>query len=361
MTIQFMDNFQFYGNDVNKMLEGLPWSQFNSINTLSKIVADPDGNAIARSRAFIMSMSDTGASVCRLSLPTPGQQMGVAARYWVSALPSSFGQGNGPQFNTAGNAPMYLVAMTPTGTLRLIRRDKSGWTTTGDIVVAETTTPVVTAGAWWHIEFFMNTATQAYEVRVEGVTVLSGTDVGGHADLMGIFVLPQYWESTSAGGATKYVKDLVIWDGSGTVNNTFLGPVAVFTLLVDSDVSSGWVPSTGTSDFDLLDKTTPADGTFISADATPPAPSIMGLENVPDDVVLIKGLQSMVRAAKTDSGDGWMQVALRSGGIDDLGTDRPMTTSFKYNYDISELDPALASAWTPVSVNAAELKINRTL
>jgi hypothetical protein len=38
-----------------------------------------------------------------------------------------------------------------------------------------------------------------------------------------------------------------------------------------------------------------------------------------------------------------------------------MSAAFSYYYDVSEISPDTTAAWTPVEVNAMEVKLNRTL
>jgi hypothetical protein len=82
------------------------------------------------------------------------------------------------------------------------------------------------------------------------------------------------------------------------------------------------------------------------------------------DITSIKCVMTMVRAAKTDGGDGSLQNGLIShpsaGPVTGLGQDRPITTAQTYWRDVFELDPKTAAPWLPSSVNQAHLQINRT-
>jgi hypothetical protein len=358
MAIQYMENFQYYNSLTANLIAGTPWA---NIYSGSGIVDDPDPNADTDSKALTCFMSPTGASVNRLAIPNSGQQMGIACRWWMSSLPESTVHGGGFQFNTAGNLPMYLVNVLPTGALQLVRRDKSGWTTAGDVVVDTTSGPVVTGGAWYHWEFYIDTATGDYEVRVEGIPVLDGNDASHHSDVIGIIAFVEHWETTASDSETRYVKDIVVWDDTGTVNNSFIGPVTIYCLQVDGDVSdTNATPSTGTTVWQTMDELNVSDVDYTTLGAVV-ADAIMTLEDVPSDVVAIRALQTVVRAQKTDGGDATMQVGLISDGSEDTGSDDAVNTSFRYHFDVSELDPDTAAAWTPISVNAATIKINRTL
>jgi hypothetical protein len=164
------------------------------------------------------------------------------------------------------------------------------------------------------------------------------------------------------GGLTNwYSKDLLIWDGAGSVDNDFFGSVSIYALLTDADISLNWTPSTGSTGWDLLDESPPNDADYISAPDPAPAAAVMSLTNLPADVTSVRGLISFVRAAKTDGGDGDLQVSLTSGANTDAGADRPMTTAFTYWKDVSEVNPGTGVFWTPTEVDAMDIEFDRTV
>lgn len=367
MAIQYMDNFQFYGTGTDArtyMLAGMPWAQLYTEASLTRVVDDPDPNADSDSRAFLFAMNGTGSQGCRLALPTAGSEIGVAVRIWVSSLPSSYNHGPGIGLNTAGGATRYAVTITPTGGLTLLHRSGQ-WSSIGQAgngtIVAETTGPVLTAGAWYHIEWYMDAVTGDYEVRVEGFTVLSGTDSDPWGGTFGILELLEHRDCTASDSIDRYVKDLVIWDTTGTTEPTFVGPVTVYSLPVDGDVSEvDATPSTGSTMYETMDELTPNDADYTTL-GTSPSEMVLTFRNLPADVVAVRALQTVVRAKKTDGGDANIEVGLISGAAEEVGATHSNSTSFRYHYDIAEEDPDTAAPWTPVGVNAATVRVNRTL
>lgn len=360
MALQYMDNFSFYGTDVNNLLLG-PWGALSS----GSLANDPDG--VSSGKVLRTAVSATGAFATRLVVPSPDEAIGVAFRTWVNSLPSTDGRGAAVSFKTAGNSHIVTLHITPTGQLRLVNTDGEGTgldaldTANIGTQVAITGPLVVGAGQWNHIEFFYDNTDGTYEVRVEGVQVLAGTDAGFTGTTIGNVEFLAHFNSTSSGAPANYIKDLVVWDTTGSQNNTFIGSVFVVALPVNSDVSSGWTRSSGSTDYELLDELTPNDTDYIEAADTLPAASIMGFENLPADVVGVRGLMSMVRALKTDGGDANLQVSLISGGNADAGADTAVGASAGYIWDISEIDPNTASLWSPSAVDAATIQIDRTL
>ena len=350
MSIQYMDNFQFYGTSTTNMLDGLPWSVITG-----SLVTDPDVNSTGTVFRVTASSSNINTTDTRLSLPSFTNKIGCGFRYYMNTLPT--GATVRPSIlalRDLSNNKIYDIVIETNGAVSL-------YDTKSTMTLVETTgNPVMAPKSWFHYEIYMDLDAGTYEVRIEGTNVLSGT---GLVNLENVYSLGFSSRQNLGSGtsALNYIKDFVVWDSSGTSNNTFMGPVAVFLLKVNGDVSSGWTRSSGSTDYELLDETTPNDADYISADDTLPAASIMTLENLSADIVSVRGLQTMARARKADGGDANLQVSLLSNGDEDLGGNHPVTTAFKYWWDISELDPDTGTAWTPVSANAATIKVNRTL
>lgn len=341
MAIQFMDNFKQYGGDISKMLDGLPWGSF-----YAGLSDDPDPGSSGK----VLQVENWAI----LALPTPSQQIGVGQRLYMPNLPTTSRQPEFVYVNSGTALYTYIVA--PNGALELHRGDRTG------ALVATTTVPVLAPNSWFHLELFVNTATGAYEARIEGVTVLSGTDTNVSRPTSAINIVQ--WASQGI-SITFYIKDFIVWDTSGSVNNTFLGTVTIYNLPVNSDVSSGWTKSSGTSDYQLLDEGdgTPVNDTdYISAGTGPlPAASIMGMTDLPATVVTVKAVQTVVRAKKSDGGDANLVVSLKSGASTAAGSTKAVTTASKYWFDVQQLDPATGALWSPLAVNSAQVKIDRTL
>lgn len=348
MSIQFMDNFQFYGTSTTNMLDGLPWSEITG-----SLTTDPDPNASGNVLRVTSSSNNSNTTDTRLALPSVTRKVGNGFRFYMNTLPSS--SGTRPVilgYRDLSNSKIYDWIIETNGSLSLYNGSGT--------LIATTTNPVMAPKSWFHYEFYIDLTAGTYEARIEGVTVLSGTGLTLLQNIYGLGYSSRQ-NLTNNTNALNYMKDFVIWDASGSNNNTFLGPVAVFLLKVNGDVSSGWARSSGTTDFELLDETSPNDADYIYAGTPPPAPSIMTFEDLGPEIVGVRGLQMMARARKSDGGDATMQLSLLSNGFEDLGGTKAVTTGFKYWYDISELDPNTGALWDPIAVNEATIKVNRTV
>lgn len=359
MSIQWMDNFGSYGLGRYDSAAGQNFQDGTPVASIATggsvgtfLVVNPDGMGTD-------TVLFTGTQV-RYTCPTPVATLGVAARFWLSSLPSD-NNGRCALFDmrTPANDYMYKVIVEPNGAVSVY------YSTVQNVgavsgALATTGIPAIFANSWVHFEFKVDITTGDFELRREGSILLTGTHGSPPGGTIGNFAFSGYGV-TVTDGRPYYVKDMIMWDTTGSQNNNFVGPCAVFRLPVDSDVSSGWAKSTGSSDYELLDESPPNDADYISAEDSPlPAPSIMGFANLPDYIVGVRALQTMVRAWKTDGGDANLQVSLISEGDEDAGADRNVSTTPTYWWDISELSPDTAAPWNPIEVNNATIKINRT-
>lgn len=334
------------GDQPSFTLDGM-YAQFQG-----EIETDPDGVSGGNVVSYQHDSINTTVP-WRWVMPAAHATVGVAARFWNSNIPDGVSTDYLIRWNDAGNSTVAQLFVTATGALSMQIIGGSTYTTTG---------PVIVAGAWQHVEVKYTHGAGAlcsFEVRVEGVNVLNQTNVAGtNAD---IAQLASQRDNTSNNNLPR-MKDLVIWDGSGSSNNNFMGSVQVRELLPSSDVSFNWTASTGTTGWNLMDEAPPNDNTdYIYAVDPPPAASLFGLTDLPADVTSVKGLKVVVRSTKSDGGDGSLQVGLKSGASTGLGANRAITTTYTYWSDVFELDPATSAEWLPAAVNAVQLQLNRTV
>lgn len=341
-----------YDVDENLMLDGL-WAQESNV----VLETDPDPN-IVNGLCLRVSSSAGGNGQVRMVLPAAKLTVGMGCRVWLSNIPTATNQRPSPHvYRDAGNNPLVSIVVSATGSIQAYRGTRTG------TLLGETSGPVLTPNAWRHVESLVtfDEATGSVEVRVEGETVLNLTNVNTSAGPCAQIAV--FNESNGSGGTTQYrIKDFTLHDGDGTQNNGFIGTCGVYWLPMAADVSSGWSRTSGSSDYALVDESPPNDADYIFAGESPiPAPSIMETGVLPPDIVSVRGVISVVRAQKSDSGDANLQISLSPNGVDwDDGADRPISTAFTYYRDVSELSPNGGFPWTPLEF-PVQTKLNRTI
>lgn len=355
MTIRWADfpsgDTGLYGTTTSLMLSGI-WAETSSGTSITE---DPDPNITG-------NVLLCNGSRCRYVLPSAQNTAGIASRVYLPSIPSTTATRPAiHQFRDVSNNLRLAIVVTPTGALEAYR-DVDGVTGIGTLI-GGTTGPVLTAQAWRHVEtkVLWSTTVGTVTIKVEGVEVLALTGVNTGAGNYAQLAVGVSYNAVAVSFLT-YFKDIVFWDGSGSVNNDFLSTVGVYYLRPTADVSSGWTPTSGTSDWDLLDESPPDDAGYIYAGDPPPAPSILNVEELPADIVGVRAILPVARAAKSDSGDGNLQMSVSPNGTDwDDGADNAVSTAFTYYYDVSEVSPDTTAPWTPVEVNALEFELNRTV
>ena len=357
MATNWMDNFNIYGTDANRVARMLNGVYAEA--TVVDLLVDPDPTAGGGRVAFLGGNAN---SVLRKVLPTARTTIGVANRVWLSAIPAASNKGHVlVALRDVNNVQHGFLTVDASGNLLYYRSDSGG-----DVLLGSTATPVIIANAWKHIEtkVVLDAAAGTVEVRVEGVTVLTvaatrttTNTAGAVASCMSVAL-----RNTDYLGPLQYHKDLIIWDNTTGFNNDFMGLCQVLEIIPNADVSLNWAPSAGLTGFNLINEITPDDdASYISAPTPAPAPYVCSLSDLPVSVTSVRSVMPIHRSRKTDSGTGNIQIGAISGATTGLGTDRPITTAYTYWWDIFDADPNIAAAWTRLSVNAMNLQINRTL
>lgn len=354
-----------YGTTTSYMLNGI-WAevQAGSSGGAVAIVDDPDSNIGSLGKVLRFSGGATGGgagfSFSRFVNPSGAQATtGMGFRLWANALPQTVASsGNAAWwFRTSSNTNIIYFRLLPDGSI--------GCYNSSDTLLGQSG-PVITPNAYHHIEtrVLRHASAGEAEVRVNGNPVLDLDTLALGSSDIGMTLTGSWTRGSSEVQLYNHYKDWTYWDGSGSEVNDFQGSVAVHDLLPDSDNSLGWTPSTGSTGWDLVDEgnTGPDDADYISADDTPPSPTIFTMTDLPADVTTVRGLIAIGRLVKTDGGDCDVQMSLSPNGTDwDDGADRPITVAETYWWDVSTVSPDTAAAWTPAEVNDLLFRIDRTL
>ncbi len=212
-------------------------------------------------------------------------------------------------------------------------------------------------GAYVEYKVTISDAAGAYEIKVNGSSVLSGSSAdtrnGGNATANIIRL-----GTASNTGATIDYDDFYICDGNGGApNNTFLGDTKVQVLYPSATgTTNDWTPSTGTAanGYQLIDETAPNDDTDYLSSNTTNQVFTYNTENLSATTGTIHGVQTCILARKDDAGTRSIAPVCRSGSTDYVGSTVNLPDAYAYLCSVRETDPDTAAAWTISGVNAAE-------
>jgi len=355
--LQWADTFNRYGTDATLLLNGI-YSAYSGV-----LAPDPDPSATGNVYELVSNSSQDGL---RFAYPNgAAATMGFQCLLWLSQLPIAFGStggfgGLGWCINDVNNAIQFYVEIGTTGALIVYR----GPSPHAGTVIGQTTIPVISANSWNHIEYkyTINSTTGSVEIRVNGNAALTLTGVNNQSSALASSAQINFINCAvnPIGVIKASIKNLAVWDTTGTRNNTFLGLKSMTDIDTDSDVSLTWAPSTGTTGYSILDNNPPLDDAAYISAATALS-NTFGLKDLPADTTSVSGIILINRSKKVDGGDGSVQMGIISGASTGLGSNHSITTAYTYWHDVMETDPATGLPFTPTGFNAAKLKLDRTV
>lgn len=355
MTLLFCDGFDHYGTDTTNMTDGA-WAE---VPTTSFALSVTNPRTGTHSLLFNTAVSPT--SELRRVLGGAKTTVGLAAVIWLSELPSTNDTLRIFGFNDTTNTAQITVMLQSTGIIDV----QSG--SSGGATLATSTTPVVTAEAYTHVEAFItfDGTAGAVEVRVNGVTVLSATAINTAPTALDecsqIVITPKKGIGIPA---EYFVDDVFCYDDTGSHNNTFLGDRKVLTLFPSADTAQAdWSWNAGPSAVQAIDEADPDDDTtyiFANPGGSPAPVSEFDIDNLPAGVSAVSAVVLVNRMRKTDAGTANVQPSIVSASSETAGADRVLTEAYTYYHEVIEVDPDTAAPFIPAAVDAAKIKLERT-
>jgi hypothetical protein len=150
--------------------------------------------------------------------------------------------------------------------------------------------------------------------------------------------------------------DVYVNDDAGTAHNTFEGDKRVYCLSPSGNGASSDLvgsDSNSTDNYLLVDETTsPSTADYVGSavDNDHDTYAFTDLAGTLD----VSLVQTSVYAFKSDAGVRSFAPVIRSGGTDDVGTDRALSVAALYHQHTYEQNPVTDAPWTQAEVNAAE-------
>ncbi len=260
-------------------------------------------------------------------------------------------------------------------TILMVFRGDSGATThmtikrstTGQIYIANgagttlaTSNPGLMPTTTWcqiEVKYFMSDTVGVVQVRLNGGTTpvidfLGDTkNAGTDANIDNILFGSQ--------NLLNYYDDIFIWNGAGSVNNTFLGDCSIQTLYADGNGNySAWVGSDGNSvnNYQQVDEAGASSTADYNESGTATNKDTYTFSDA-SAATVIKGVVHRSHAAKSDAGAQVFRQLTRISGTDYNGSDVTLSTSYAAVSQMMETSPASGVAWTQTELNATEFGV----
>ena len=242
--------------------------------------------------------------------------------------------------------------------LVLADKDTSGWGNS-HLCSSTKTLPI---GAWAYLEikvFFSDTVgTIDFRINGENAGSFTGLDTTAGVTTCGQvrFLMGDGTDQPAIYPAR--IDDIYIADTTGSVNNDFLGPIEIVTIMPDGDGSTNaWTPSTGTVNADLVDEI-PANGdTDYVSTATTTNQDLYTYANLDGNTNTVKAVQVSARVRNEGAGSETLKLLARSGTTTGASAAHGFDTTYLTVQDVFEVNPDTSTAWTETTVNGAEFGI----
>lgn len=220
----------------------------------------------------------------------------------------------------------------------------------------EETAAILTVNSWYYIELKVkiDNAVGTYEVKVNESTVMDDTGVdtqiSGNAFANRIYFFGEH-------GSSKF-DDIYILDGTGAINNNFLGEMKVEAVLPDGDTASAdWTPSAGLDHYALVDEALSTEDTDYLETNVNDRKDLFTFADLVDLGLTVYGLQINVETRVTDANSKNLRIPIDSNGLDYDTAQVVSSTDYKVFTRVEETDPDTGVLWLPAAIDAAEFGI----
>ncbi|HSN12845.1 MAG TPA: hypothetical protein VLS51_12130, partial [Propionibacteriaceae bacterium] len=157
-------------------------------------------------------------------------------------------------------------------------------------------------------------------------------------------------------GNSPYFDDWYVCDTAGTINNTFLGDVRVYTLAPNGAGNyTQFVPSTG-SNYTCVDEQPYNTTDYVGSPTTGNRDSY-ALTDLPATVATVFGTSEIAVVEKSDAGAAAIKQSMRVGLTDYDTAATNLATSWTSLRNLRETNPNTGVAWTAAGVNGAEMGV----
>lgn len=257
---------------------------------------------------------------------------------------------------------MYLLALPSTGhggfifsnadgnqCAAYINSDGSITVKRGSTTLGSSASGVISASTWQYIEIkiFIDNAAGTYEVKVGGVSVLSGTG----ADT-------QY--QTSSGCTKVRISNPAAYlYGISYLDDIYIGTDFLGDVRMDDCLPTGagnytqFTPSAG-NNYECVDDTDINSDTDYVSDGTVGHKDSYGMGNLSAIGSQIHAVCAVITARKDDAGSRGITPFLRIGSTDYSGSEISLSDSYHQYQQVWDENPADSEAWEEADVNGAE-------
>ncbi len=227
---------------------------------------------------------------------------------------------------------------------------------TGVLIASSTASMPPATWNYIEIKYVFGTTTGEIQVRVDNEVFINSTGINTTGTAASINAL--YLQGMNNGLYTYY-DDLYVCDASGTSNNNFLGPIYVCTMPPTADSSVQMTPSTGTTNFNLVDEPTANTTDYVTATVSNWT-DLYAAANLPTTLTAssIPGVLIKTKSMKPTANSGVLQLGAKANGTTAWSQSKTINqTTYKTYFTVMEKQPDGTTDWNQAAVDGIEIGI----
>lgn len=205
----------------------------------------------------------------------------------------------------------------------------------------------------WHfieLKVFLSNTVGTYEIRLDGVNILSGTGVDNcNSATEGSDNCALVWDAVINLPDQWLLDDWYVCNSSGSKNNDFLGDNRVVHLVPDGNSAVQFTPSAG-QNYAAVDETPANDDTDYVEDSTLGHQDFYTFSDQ-TGLTTIRGVH--VNADAKQSASEKIKLIAKSNGVSDSSAAKTVGTAYSHLNHIVEQNPDGPADWSQTTLNAA--------
>lgn len=213
------------------------------------------------------------------------------------------------------------------------------------------------------VKVVIHDTTGSVEVRLNGsaTPIINVTNVDTRNSGTGVVTAVMLGGMSGFGIGTSNHDDLVVWDTTGSENNTWLGDLRVDSIMPTADGDTTTMTTSSGSDHYALVDEVPASGTDYVQSGTPGNKDLYQLADLSHTPASIYAVLVAGSLLKDDAGTREVAFVLKSSSTEsDSANMAPSTASLRYT-KVWNTDPNGNITWTKSAVDALQAGVKVTI
>ncbi len=336
MAIVWYEHFDLYGTVQNNLL---PRGYDAFTNNNSGIVTPGRSGT----HCFNLSSTIANSQVLRRALPATANVAGIGCAIKRISNGATANTSMGLRLEASGT--IYAAVINANNGISIY---------SGTTLLASSADSLIPSGSYVWLEMKADSVADTLTVRLNGNQIVTASTA--------INPLTHFSIGKIATNTNAQFDDLVVWDGTGTDNNDWIGDTFVLVGTPDSDgTTSQWAPSTGTTRWPLIDETTPLDTDFITGNTVGDVQECDTTDVTLPSTGAVIAVASQARALKTDAGASSIEVGVANVSSHSSGPSTSLATGALIISHIAERNPDGNIAWTASTAQAARFRVRRSV